>query len=349
MCVMGSLLKDGAKKGSVKTIKTKDLVAATVHQGTKALSKVSKLVKAFLVLKCTRRIAEAKKTAAGESLVEDLVKELQSIKEIDHAKMGIAILESRIQCNTPQSVSRGGGRSIGSDDVLENYSSAATALLCPKICRQFMQHKKLLEAIAFWKSKMDSAILAPPPRLLEAGGRAKGGGTKAMAIKPRVGMKERTKAVFLNSLEEESREERVGNRKAAQSLTQSGKTPKQDLSPYMAPGDRLQKSTRNVSLYKSAAASSSTSSSSSLSPVYASNRKPPTSYSLSHLSSSFAHASSSVHSRSRQPPPKSSANEDDAKLHPSWIAKQQAKSKMSVPLIIKDSNYSMRNRIIFGE
>lgn len=304
-------------KGKARGSGGEDAVESVRHQALKALNRVCKLVKGFLVLRCTRRLAETKKK---DGCVDDCVKELQSIKEIDHAKMGSAVFESQ---------------SLAAADVLSRYfGDGAAGPLCPKVCKQFLQHKKLIETSVLWKSKIDATLLLPPP--LPRAGKIRvdtGGTAKAMTIKPRVGMKERTKAVFLNSLEDDeapAKRKRDVLSERGNPRAQSGRTPKQDLSPYMAPRDRV------------TASSSSTASSVG-------------------MRSRRTHVNEAAHSRPRflpapvapsVPAPNAKVNnEKGANLHPSWIAKQQAKSKMiaSAPIIMKDSNYSMRNKVYFDD
>lgn len=277
--------------------KDKDQVGSLRFQSMKALRKVVKLVRGFFVQRCSRRIVEIKaKIASGESssvLLEGALHELEVLKEVDYGKLAEAIYEAQL-ANFDGKSTLAGEQFLC--QILDRYEN-----LDPKVGRQFATHKKVSEALKLWQSKLESAIWI-----------TKSKSEKALKVKPRISSKERTTAVFLDSLEaddEKAVEERQRRKELRKQQTRRpppkspqmprpGDTPKQDLSKYgpSAPASRPSPERRQPQQRLSEA------------PQVA-----------------------------------------QAVMHPSWIAKQAQKAKLASISVAKNANYSSTKKKYFDD
>jgi hypothetical protein len=290
----------------------KNVEESTKHQAGKSLRKVAKLVRGFFVQKCSRRISEIRSKENQEDGLERALDELKMLKAIDHVKAGDALFEAHFSDYQVDSKS--------SKDVLTAKALKVYQDFDPKICGQFLLHKKVVDTVKAWKEKLDSARSLQRQQAVQAKLKS-----KALKVNPRhgLGQKERNTAVFVNSLQEDEdreAEERLRRKEMKKQTVvkrggpkRPGDTPKQDLSRY-GPASQVLKNvsarTRRPGVYRE-----------ELPQRYAQSVVEKASYS----------------------------NATEEKLHPSWIAKQKQKAKLASIEINKNANYSSSKKIIFEE
>jgi hypothetical protein len=129
------MVKQNHKPRKVKkSVKSLDSVK---HQACKALSKVVKTIKAFLIQKCVRKIAQYRETNSPNLPKEE--EYLEKLKKLDHTRVGRTISETKI------------GR------CLSHTSSSDDENTCPPdILKIIVEHQKVTEQIKQWNEKYDN-------------------------------------------------------------------------------------------------------------------------------------------------------------------------------------------------
>jgi hypothetical protein len=208
-----------SKKARSKTV---DPEQSARHLCLKALRKTTKQVKNFLVQRCARRKDK-----------EDALIELQQIKKMDHSRLAEVVFETSFGESRIESA-------IISDVFLARVMESFAAEEAPEsvVCRMYLQHKVLVEVVAEWKAKVDAAIQRKKRTIRRTEEKK---AAAALKVQPHFGIKDRVKAVFVDSLQEqdekdqEMRKRKREELKAQQGRQQKKQTPKQDLSRYGPP------------------------------------------------------------------------------------------------------------------
>jgi hypothetical protein len=212
-----------SKKSRGKTI---DPEQSALHQSLKALKKTMKQVKNFLVQRCARRKDK-----------EAALIELQQIKKIDNSRLAEAVFETSFGESKIES-------SIISDvflaRVLESFAAEDTPEAA--VCRMYLQHKVLVEVVVELKAKVEAAILRKERATRRTEEKK---AVAALKVQPRFGMKDRVKAVFVDSLQEQDEKDQELRKMKRDELKGQQKkvkksTPKQDLSRYGPPKEDVQ-------------------------------------------------------------------------------------------------------------
>ena len=303
-------------------------VESAKHQTGKALRKTVKLVRGFLVQRCSRSLAEIKEKSGEKSAaLEDALEELKVLKGIDHGKVADAIFAAEF--GTFSSANS----KLPLDHLVAKVIEQVEGGLDAKICRQFVQHKKVLETVKLWRAKLEEASLIPVARSKRKLEKA----DKALKVQPRIGAKDRLTAVFVDSLQEDedrAAEERQ-RRKEAQKQLRPRKPPQrnskqqqqqQQQRPPKA-GQKSPKPQQDLSSYGPAAQPSS-----GAAIFYGAGSR------------TRAETSSRPQPRRVQHNPVSSAAE---KVHPSWAAAQLQKAKLSAISVTKTASAS--KKIVFSD
>ena len=312
-------------EGMVKA--TINPVESAKHQTGKALRKTVKLVRGFLVQRCSRSLAEIKEKSGEKSAaLEDALEELKVLKGIDHGKVADAIFAAEF--GTFSSANS----KLPLDHLVAKVIEQVEGGLDAKICRQFVQHKKVLETVKLWRAKLEEASLIPVARSKRKLEKA----DKALKVQPRIGAKDRLTAVFVDSLQEDedrAAEERQ-RRKEAQKQLRPRKPPqrnsKQQQQQQQRPpkaGQKSPKPQQDLSSYGPAAQPSS-----GAAIFYGAGSR------------TRAETSSRPQPRRVQHNPVSSAAE---KVHPSWAAAQLQKAKLSAISVTKTASAS--KKIVFSD
>jgi hypothetical protein len=190
----------GSAKKTAKP--TDDVLKSQIFQAIKTVSKVVKVVKTFLVLKCTKKIASLResestgKEAAHDSKITREVEYLETLKAIDHQIIAAAIVRMKVH--------------FGNDPRYNTTDKALDNTIDHDLLRVILKHKRVEEALAEIQSKITATI--EKNNELRAKEQSKGSTKKATALfSKKDGYVDGTKAVFMESLDStgSAREERV--------------------------------------------------------------------------------------------------------------------------------------------
>lgn len=209
-------------------------MASVSHQALKAFKKVAKTIKALLIGKCVKQIAEVRKGCAkGDAGLQGALEELQQLKDIDHNSAGQTLCSaslSKVDGWSPAATKDGGDA-----QVPEQAATSASMLAL------FAEHKKLTEVSDLWRGKLKACLAAEKDRLVHvaelkaASAVAKAAEVKGANVRRHVSSGERTQAVFMESLQEaderavaqDAEKKTMRNRPAVKEAPRASKQPKQ--------------------------------------------------------------------------------------------------------------------------
>jgi hypothetical protein len=128
---------------------TEDVIKSQIFQAVKLLSKATKTVKTFLILKCTKKIASLRESLAAEganvgSVEARLAKEigtLEAYKALDHQVVAAAIVRMKV--------------SFGNNP---SYNTSVDAPVDDATLRTVLQQKRVQEALAEIQAKITSNV-----------------------------------------------------------------------------------------------------------------------------------------------------------------------------------------------
>jgi hypothetical protein len=109
------------------------------HQSIKSLVKTVKVVKAFLILKYTKKIAELKEVSTAIELIETYSKSIEQLKKINHVELGTKIANYKLsffpkKANTTETES---------DNI--NFLD---------IEKKITEHNKIQSKLLYWEEKL---------------------------------------------------------------------------------------------------------------------------------------------------------------------------------------------------
>jgi len=213
-------------------------MASVSHQALKAFKKVAKTIKALLIGKCVKQIAEVRKGCAeGDAGLQGALEELQQLKDIDHNSTGQTLCSaslSKVDGWSPAATKDGGDA-----QVPEQAATSASMLAL------FAEHKKLTEVSDLWRGKLKACLAAEKERLVHvaelkaASAVAKAAEVKGANVRRHVSSGERTQAVFMESLQEtderavaqDAEKKNMRNRPAVKEAPRASKQPKPKQPP----------------------------------------------------------------------------------------------------------------------
>lgn len=173
------VLKKKGKSDENSSIQKK--ISAVRYQAMKAIRKGVKVAKGLLIQRCARRLNQLRTSGKDESKE---VMRLNSIKMLDYAKLAEQIYITNL--------------GDGSDDDPDNNKMDEM----DEVTNLVLQHKKVLDPIMFWKER-----LACASQVVDCRTRSE---IKTSDIVPlnhqrrrRINIEERSKAVFIDSLQED--------------------------------------------------------------------------------------------------------------------------------------------------
>jgi len=340
-------------------------MASLSHQALKDFSKVVKIVKALLIGKCVKKIAEVRKAGAPmETELQAQLDMLQQLKSADHNTMGKTL------CNASLGKIEGWSSTEDKDGGTEppEHPAAAEPVShkdsgSESVSGQFAQHKKLVEVADLWRGKLEACLQAENERLAHVAGfkaaaaAAKVAEVKGANVRRHVSTGERTQAVFMESLQEaderviaQELEKKSQRKRSAQQ--QEVPKPKQPKQPPKA-GD-IQPT--DMDIYRP---SSQRDPATKLPPASATRQVLPSAPAYVAKPSEEGRRGGPVGqapSQAQRRPEKQFRTAAAAppvapvepKMHPSWVAKQAQKAKqvqMSIPVVGAGS--AANKKIIF--
>lgn len=170
---------------------TDEVLKSRIFQAIKAVSKAVKIVKTFLILKCTKKLAtlrEGLEPNASNEKIEKELATLETLKALDQGVVAAAIVKLKV--------------AFGNDSNYNPASAKTDSAINPELLNIIMKHKKVEETIAEIQTKITTTI--EKNNELRAKEQSKAATTKAKSIftkKDGSGYVDGTKAVFMDSLD----------------------------------------------------------------------------------------------------------------------------------------------------
>lgn len=168
-----------------------------------AVSKAVKIVKTFLVLKCTKKLSslrEGLSTGESNEKIEKELEMLETLKALDHALVAASIVRLKV--------------SFGNDPKYNAAGAKTDSAISPALLKIIMSHKRIEDTLAEIQSKITTTI--EKNNELRAKEQSKAATKKAKSIfsKKDGVYVDGTKAVFMDSLDAlpESETKKVENR-----------------------------------------------------------------------------------------------------------------------------------------
>lgn len=186
---MSTVKHYGSAKKKAKP--TDEVLKSRIFQAIKAVSKAVKIVKTFLILKCTKKLATLREGLEPNSSNDKIEKELatlETLKALDQGIVAAAIVKLKV--------------AFGNDSNYNPASAKTDSAINPELLNTIMKHKKVEETIAEIQTKITTTI--EKNNELRAKEQSKAATTKAKSIftkKDGSGYVDGTKAVFMDSLD----------------------------------------------------------------------------------------------------------------------------------------------------
>lgn len=208
---MSTVKHYGSAKRKAKP--TDEVLKSRIFQAIKAVSKAVKIVKTFLILKCTKKLAtlrEGLEPNASNDKIEKELANLETLKALDQGVVAAAIVKLKV--------------AFGNDSNYNPASAKTDSAINTELLSTIMKHKKVEETIAEIQTKITTTI--EKNNELRAKEQSKAATTKAKSIftkKDGSGYVDGTKAVFMDSLDaaNESSEKRIPTNKDLVKLNKS--------------------------------------------------------------------------------------------------------------------------------
>lgn len=179
----------GSAKKTAKP--TEEVLKSRIYQAVKAVSKAVKIVKTFLVLKSTKKLAslrEELKEGTSNDKIEKELGALEMLKGLDHSAVAATIVRLKV--------------AFGNDPNYNPMSVTTDSAINPELLKTIMNHKRIEETIAEIQSKITTTI--EKNNELRAKEQSKSATQKAKSMfskKNGSGYVDGTKAVFMDSLD----------------------------------------------------------------------------------------------------------------------------------------------------
>lgn len=325
--------KKKEKKVSGKEKHSKE-VESVRFMALKAFRKAAKEVKTGLTQKCVKHIAQLKKDVEADANKSDELNQelelLKSIKEINHIDIGDLICSKKIKPDD-------------SSTKMETDEEEKSQTVSAKYLDKFLNHKKIVETSKLWGSKLaklteeDTERLEKRAEIKRSHDTARAAAAsefKSANLTRHVSTAERTKAVFVGSLQDQDKD--FENARADKNLKlKPGDIEKTDLNMYKPAAQRTEKPdyARYVKTSGTKSSSGKKDYDSQAKKYEKMNQdtgdrraKAESSKGVKKEPSFFAIESKPV------PAKKVSTTTGDA-VHPSWAAKQLAKTKNTVNIV----------------
>ena len=177
----------GSAKKTAKS--TDDVLKSQIFQAIKAVSKSVKIVKTFLVLKCTKKITTLKDTEGEGITSSKLSKELEHLevlKAIDQKVVAASIVRMKVP--------------FGNDTRYNPTDRALDNTIDPSILKSIIMHKRIEDTLSELKSKVMTTI--EKNNELRAKQQSKNTSQKQKSLfSKKDGYVDGTKAVFMDALD----------------------------------------------------------------------------------------------------------------------------------------------------
>lgn len=209
--IMSTVKHYGSAKKKAKP--TDEVLKSRIFQAIKAVSKAVKIVKTFLILKCTKKLSTLREGLEPNSSNDKIEKELatlETLKALDQGVVAAAIVKLKV--------------AFGNDSNYNPASAKTDSAINPELLSTIMKHKKVEETISEIQTKITTTI--EKNNELRAKEQSKAATTKAKSIftkKDGSGYVDGTKAVFMDSLDaaNESSEKKMPTQKDLVKLNKS--------------------------------------------------------------------------------------------------------------------------------
>uniref|UniRef100_A0A7S3GS18 Bud22 domain-containing protein n=1 Tax=Spumella elongata TaxID=89044 RepID=A0A7S3GS18_9STRA len=180
----------GSAKKTAKP--TEEVLKSRIYQAVKAVSKAVKIVKTFLVLKSTKKLAslrEGLKEGASNDKIENELGVLEMLRGLDHGAVAATIVRLKV--------------AFGNDPKYNPMSVTTDSAISPELLKTIMNHKRVEDTIVEIQSKITTTI--EKNNELRAKEQSKSATQKAKSLfskKNGSGYVDGTKAVFMDSLDD---------------------------------------------------------------------------------------------------------------------------------------------------
>ena len=174
---------------------TEEVLKSQIFQAIKSVSKAVKVVKTFLILKCTRKLAalreaqgdnSASETLSNDSRITREIEALEALKALDQRIVASAIVRLKV--------------SFGGDNTYNPADKTLESSINPTLLKSILQHQRIQDVLDEIKGKITNSIEKNNEiRAKEQSRAAKQ--TTQKSIFTRESVVDGTKAVFMNSLD----------------------------------------------------------------------------------------------------------------------------------------------------